>query len=158
MGIITTEKNVSKNKLCYTSENQQKSHFMDPVLTQRISLSFFDKYSKVQWFFFKVKPKQIWQLKARVDQKNLLPRVKKKKKSVLIVIFFVWYFTEDLRCEMLNQDNGLMCYVFFPKFYFSPIPLYKLDYSRELHKRRSYKTSNHQWIICLQPDGITALY
>ena len=49
--------------------------------------------------------------------------------------------------------------MFISKFFsFSPTPLYKLDYSRELHKWRNYKTSNHQRVICLEVDSIAALY
>jgi hypothetical protein len=48
---------VSKNKFGYTSENQQKSHFIYAVLAQRISLSFLTDAAKCSNFSLKVKPK-----------------------------------------------------------------------------------------------------
>lgn len=47
---------------------------------------------------------------------------------------------------------------FFLNFLFSPTPVYKLDYGRELRKWRSYRISNHQRTVCLEEDGIAALY
>ena len=76
-----------------------------------------------------------------------MKKIPTKSKKVKTIVYIFWFDTlvkqHRLRCDILYQDKGLMCYFFFPKcLHF--LPLNKLNYSRELHKWRSYNIANHQ--------------
>ena len=112
MGILTTAKDVSKNKLCYTLENQQKSHFMSLFWLKELACHFW-QINKLQWFCIKGKAKIDLAMKNML-MKKFLRWVIKIKIFIIIFCFILYWKNTNWNAKCFSRIKG-WCAMFLSK-------------------------------------------